>query len=157
MLLSVIAAVREGGVDVDLDLTVLVQAGLFVVLLLILKPLLFDPMLKLYEERERRIDGARVQARKIDEKSASALATYEQAMAKARAEANAERDKLRAEAMKVEAEILARVRASTAELLEEGKRKAQEEAARVKTTLRGQSGELARELATRVLGREVQG
>jgi F-type H+-transporting ATPase subunit b len=154
---SLTTAFREGGVDVDLDLTVFVQAGLFVLLLLILKPLLFDPMLKLFEEREKRIEGARVQARKIDEKSTGALATYEAAMTKARAEANAERDKLRAEAMKVEAEILAKVRETTNRMLDEGKRSAQSEAARVRASLQAQSAELAKELAGRVLGREVQG
>jgi F-type H+-transporting ATPase subunit b len=157
VLLSVTTASGQGGVNVDLDLTLFLQAGLFVVLLLILKPLLFDPLLKLFEERERRIDGARAQARKIDEKSAGALATYEAAMAKARAEANAERDKLRAEAMKVEAEILAKMRQSTTAFLEEGKRKVDAEAASVRATLQSQSVELAKELAGRVLGREVQG
>ena len=39
--------------------------------------MLFDPMLKLFEEREKRIDGAKVQARHIDEKSAGALTKYE--------------------------------------------------------------------------------
>lgn len=157
MLASILTASGQGGVNVDLDLTLFLQAGLFVVLLLVLKPLLFDPLLKLFEEREKRIEGARAQARKIDEKSAGALATYEAAMTKARAEANAERDRLRAEAMKVEAEILAKMRQATAQLLDEGKRKIDEEAARVRASLEVQSVELAKELAGRVLGREVQG
>jgi F-type H+-transporting ATPase subunit b len=154
---SAFFAGREGGVDVDLDGTVVVQVALFVVLLLVLKPVLFDPMLKLFEERERRIEGARVQARKIDEKSAGALAEYEKAMAKARGEANAERDRLRAEGMKVEAEILAKVRKETAQALDEGKKKTLEEAARVRTALKAETTVLAKELASRVLGREVQG
>jgi F-type H+-transporting ATPase subunit b len=157
VLASISTAFGQGGVNVDLDLTVFLQAGLFVVLLLILKPLLFDPLLKLFEEREKRIEGARAQARRIDEKSAGALATYEAAMAKARAEANAERDKLRAEATKIEAEILAKMRQTTSQLMDEGKRKVDEEAAGVRRALLAESGELARELAGRVLGREVQG
>src|SRR5689334_10490485 len=101
-----------GGVEVDFDLTVVGQVVLFVFLFIVLKPMLFDPMLHLFEERERRIDGAKLLARKIDEKSAGALTTYETEMAKARAAANAERDKIRNEGLKTESEILARVRAS---------------------------------------------
>src|SRR5258708_36677902 len=107
------AASAGGGVEVDFDVTVLGQVILFLLLLLILKPLFFDPMLRLFEEREKRIDGARLLARKIDEKSATALTTYETEMAKARTAANVERDKLRAEGLKKESEILAKVRAST--------------------------------------------
>src|SRR5579864_3633119 len=109
-----------GGVEVDFDGTVLFQVALILILWLVLKPLLFDPMLRLFEERERRIDGAKLLARKIDEKSAGALTKYEDEMQKGRASATAEREKIRAEGLKREAEILARVRAATAKTLEEG-------------------------------------
>ena len=119
-----------GGVEVDFDGTVLVMAGLLLVLWLVLKPLIFDPMLRLFEERERRIDGAKLLARKIDEKSAGALADYEKEMQQARTTANAERDKIRAEGTKREAEILARVRAETAKTLEEGRQQMKGETSR---------------------------
>lgn len=143
-------------IDVDFDATFAVQVVLFVGLTLFLKPVLFDPMLKLFEERERRIDGAKLQARRIDEKSASAAATYEAEMAKARATAATVRDKIRAEAVKQEQEILGSVRASTAKVIEDGKRSALAEAERARTALKGEAASLARDLAGRVLGREVQ-
>src|ERR1700691_3108345 len=92
------AAPKESPITVDVDWTFVVQLVLFVGLLLILKPILFDPMLQLFEERERRTEGAKLQARRIDEKSATALAKYEPELAKARAAASVERDKIRAEA-----------------------------------------------------------
>ena len=149
-------AAAPQAISVDFDATFLVQFVLFAGLTLVLKPLLFDPMLKLFEERERRIDGAKLQARKIDEQSASALARYESEMAKARASANTEREKLRADAVRKEQEILGTVRAAAAQTLENGKKAALIEAERVRATLKAQSGVLARDLAGRVLGREVQ-
>jgi F-type H+-transporting ATPase subunit b len=143
-------------ISVDFDATFLVQVALFIGLALFLKPVLFDPMLKLFEERERRIDGAKMQARKIDERSANALTEYESAMAKARATANAEREKIRAEAMKHEQDILDGVKATAAKTIDDGKRSALAEADRVRATLKGEAVALARELAVRVLGREVQ-
>jgi F-type H+-transporting ATPase subunit b len=144
------------GVEVDFDLSFVVQVGFFLLLLVVLKPLLFDPMLKLFEEREKRTLGAKAQARKIDEKSASALSEYEAQMANARGEANAERDRLRAEGMKAEAELLGEVRRATAATLDEGKKKALAEATRAREALQAQTSDLARDVATRVLGREVQ-
>ena len=151
-----LAASALQAITVDVDWTFMVQVVLFVGLTLILKPVLFDPMLKLFEEREKRIDGAKLQARRIDDKSVTALTKYEGEMTKARSAGGVERDRIRAEAMKREQEILASVRAAAAKTLEEGKRSAQAEADRVRATLKNDATSMARELASRVLGREVQ-
>lgn len=160
MLLATLVAASSAkpeAITVDLNgPIVLAQLVLFVGLTFLLKPVLFDPMLKLFEEREKRIDGARLQARKTDEKSATALAKYETEMAKARLTANAERDKIRAEGVKREQEILGAVRASAAKTLDDGKRAAHAEANRVRARLKTDAAAMARELASRVLGREVQ-
>jgi F-type H+-transporting ATPase subunit b len=142
-------------VTVDFDATVAAQAVLFVLLLLVLKPLLFDPMLKLFEEREKRIIGAKLQARRLDEASAGALAKYEAEMQRARAVGNTERDRMRAEGSKQENEILAKVRQSTSKTLEEGRKKLAGEVATVRTSLGREASALGRELAGRVLGRQV--
>jgi F-type H+-transporting ATPase subunit b len=149
-------AAAPQAINVDFDNTFLVQFVLFIGLTLVLKPLLFDPMLKLFEERERRTDGAKLEARRIDDKSAAALSKYETEMAKARASANVEREKIRAEAVKKEQEILGAVRTSATQTLEDGKKSAAAEAERVRATLKTQGAAIARELAGRVLGREVQ-
>jgi F-type H+-transporting ATPase subunit b len=144
-------------VEVDLDLTVIGQMVLFVVLMLVLKPLLFDPMLKLFEEREKRIDGAKLEARKIDQQSTGALSKYESAMAKARGEANAERDKLRAEGTKIENDILSRVRGESAKTLDEGRKRMSAERLALEESLGREVRALARDLAGTTLGREVGG
>jgi F-type H+-transporting ATPase subunit b len=150
------AGVAPQAINVDVDLTFVVELVLFVALTLVLKPILFDPMLKLFEEREKRIDGAKVQARRIDERSATALATYEAEMAKARAAATVDRDKIRADALSREQQILAAVRESTAKVLDDGKRTAHAEAERARAALNRESADVARSLAGRVLGREVR-
>jgi F-type H+-transporting ATPase subunit b len=152
----VLLAAGAGGVEVDFALgPVAVQIGLFIVLWLVLKPALFDPMLKLFEEREKRIEGAIAAVRKMDEASAGALSKYEAAMTKARAVANAERDSLRAEGVKAENEILGRVRAATTKALEEGRGRMNDERTTARAKLRTDATQLARDLAGRVLGREV--
>jgi len=143
-------------ISVDFDATFFLQVVLFVGLTLALKPMLFDPMLKLFEEREKRIDGAKILARRTDEKSAAALAKYEGEMAKARTSANVEREKIRADGLKREQEILEGVRAATNKIVEAGKQSAKTEADRARAGLKTEAAALARQLAGRVLGREVQ-
>ncbi len=151
------AGFNRGAVEVDFDATVLAQIVLFVVLLLVLKPLLFDPMLKLFEEREKRIDGAKLEARKMDLDSVGAQSKYEAAMHKARAAASVEREALRQEGVKTETEILGKVRDVTAARVEEGRKNVATQVASARETLKRDADSLARDVATRVLGREVQG
>lgn len=149
------SAAAEGGIDVDLDLTVFGQVVLFVVLMLALKPLLFDPLLKLFEEREKQIEGARAESHALDKASAAASTRYEDEMQKARGQANVERDKLRAEGVRSENEILAEARAHTAKKLEDGRGVLATELVAARALLERESAELAANVATRVLGREV--
>jgi len=113
-------------------------------------------MLKLFEEREKRILGAKLQARKLDEGSADALTKVESEMQRARTAGNVERDKLRAEGVKVENEVLAKVRASTTETLDAGRKRLAEDIVTARAALKADAANLAKELAGRVLGRPVQ-
>lgn len=149
------AALAEGGVTVDLDLSLFVQLGLFLVLLFVLKPTLFDPMMRLFEEREKRIEGTRREASKEDERSAKALAKYEAALAKAREAGAAERDAIRAEGTRKEAELMAKVRAATSSTLEQERAAIADEAKTARQQLQGEAAVLGRVIASRVLGREV--
>ncbi len=145
----------EGGVTVDLDLSLFVQLGFFLVLLFVLKPALFDPMLRLFEEREKRIEGTRHKATKVDEKSAKALAKAQAIVAKGRDAGALERDALRAQGTKREADLMTQVRAEAAATLERGRAEIGAEATAARTQLKGEARSLARDMASRVLGREV--
>jgi F-type H+-transporting ATPase subunit b len=145
------SALMEGGVDVDLNGTFIIQVVLIIVLLLVLKPVLFDPMLKLFEAREERIEGAKKKARDTDIKSVKAESEFQAQMSKAQAAGNV----LRSEGVKAENEVLAKVRAETAAFLDERRQKAQEELKTARAQLQGSAQDLAKQLATRVLGREV--
>ncbi len=152
---KLIEAAAEGAVTVDADLSLFVQLGLFVVLLFILKPTLFDPMMKLFEAREQRIEGTRNQATKTDIKSAKAKAKADAIVAKGREAGTIEREALRAEGLKREAELMNGVRAETAQTLERGRAATGSEADAARKQLRLDAHSLGRDMAARVLGREV--
>ena len=66
-------ALSAGGGPLDFDKTVLYQMALFMILMAVLKPLLFDPMMKIFALREERTDGAKAEARELQERAGELL------------------------------------------------------------------------------------
>ena len=154
---SNVVSSAAGGVNLDFDATLFVQVGFIIVLWLVLKPVLFDPMLKLFAEREKRIEGAKLKARRIDEESAEAMSKYNEQVAKARTEGATEREKLRAEGLRKESDLLTQVRTDTQKKVDAARAQMQKEVVAVRENLEPQTRELAKDFAKRVLGREVAG
>jgi F-type H+-transporting ATPase subunit b len=152
---SLLASHAGGGVNLDFDFTFVIQMVAFSILVIILKPLLFDPLMKLFEERERRTEGAKLLARRMDERAGELLKRYETELESVRRAAAEEREKLRAEGQRLEAQILAEARADVAKLVERGKANLESERQRLRGELTKQATEIARDIASRVLGREV--
>lgn len=141
--------------ELDFDLTFLAQFVLFTAFITVLKPLLFDPLLKVFEERERRTEGAKHEARKMDERAGELLTKYEAELEKVRREAGVERERLRVETAKLEAQIMAEARAETAKILDAGKARIAAEVEQLRKELQRTQPELAAQIASRMLGREV--
>jgi F-type H+-transporting ATPase subunit b len=150
-----LASLASGGVDVDFDASVLVHIGVFLVLLVVLKPLIFDPMLALFEERERRTLGTKGSAKALDDESERARVEVETKMSAARAEGNEKRNALRAQAAKEEAEILAKAREEAEALTASGRKANGAARTAAQAALEAQAQELAALVASRALGREV--
>lgn len=146
----------SGGVSVDFDLTFLAQFVLFTMFVIVIKPLLFDPLLRVFEEREKRTEGAKRKARTMDEKAGELSLRYQSELERVRREANVERDRMRGETARLEAQIMAEARAETARIVEEGKALIANEAALLRKELKAAQPALAAEIASRVLGREVK-
>jgi F-type H+-transporting ATPase subunit b len=150
-----VAALMSGGVDIDLDLTFVLMMVVFAGLVVVLKPLLFDPVLRVFEEREKRTEGAKAEARTMQEKAGELLRRYERELERVNQVAAAERERLRTETAKLEAKILEEARAAATKIGDEGRRKIEGEVNAIRFDLGRQSEQLAREIAARVLGRGV--
>ena len=142
-------------VNVDMNKTVFLQMAVFALLILLLKPLLFDPMLRVFALREQRTDGAKAEARKMQERAAEILSSYEAEVAKVRADATAERDVLRQETMQLEAQILAEGRAAAEAITTEGRERIEREIAGLQSELEERARSVARQVSTQILGRDV--
>ena len=136
-------------------MTFVLQMVAFAALVLILKPLLFEPLMKLFEERERRTEGAKLLARRMDERAGELLRRYEAELETVRRAAAEEREKLRAEGQRLEAQIVAEARTAAARLVEDGRKTLELEKKSLRAELFARAGDIARDIAARVLGREI--
>src|SRR6185369_14882924 len=91
---------------IDIDGTVFLQFGLFVLMFVVLRTFLFKPFLKLKDARHAGIEGARHEAETMTHSAEKALAEYQTRLDLAKVRANDERAKLRSEAAAKEREIL---------------------------------------------------
>jgi len=142
-------------ISVDFDATFIAQFILFTAFILVLRPLLFDPLLKVFAERTRRTKGARDKAAELDAQVGELSQQYEAELDKVRVEANSEREKLRREAKEIEAKIMAEARTDVNRILETGKARIAAEVEQMKKDLADAQPMHAAEIASRVLGREV--
>jgi F-type H+-transporting ATPase subunit b len=154
---AILGALLSGGSIIDLDGTVFVQLAMFFIAFFVLRSVVFKPMIALLDAREEAIDGAKDQAKRLDVEVKEKQATFEAELRKVRGTSGEERDRLRAEGQELERRLLDKVRAETQRVVADAKVKLDAEAQLARQTLAAQRPELAREIASKVLGREVQG
>ena len=152
-----LGALLSGGSIIDLDGTVFVQAAMFFIAFVMLYALVFKPMVALLDAREAAIGGAKEEAKQLEADVTAKQASFEAELRRVRGVGNEERDRLRGEGQELERHLLERVRSETAAQVAEAKERLDSEARRARAELVAQRPELAREIASRVLGREVQG
>ena len=144
-----------GGVSLDFDNTLVFQILIFVLLMFLLEPLLFRPVLRVFALREERTVGAKAQARALDERAGEIYQRYQRELERVNRVAAEERDRIRAETSKLEAEILREARATTARVVDDGRKQIAAEISRIRFDLGRESQRLSQDIVTRVLGREA--
>ncbi|UCH29048.1 MAG: ATP synthase F0 subunit B [Myxococcales bacterium] len=149
------ALLSEGSI-IDLDGTIWIQLGLFAIAFLIFRPLIFRPMIALFEARESAIEGSKLEALRLQDEAAAESQEFDEEMRRLRLQAGEERDRLRAEGKRLERTVLDRVREETDKQLAEADSRLASEAAKLRTEIDGSVPALARQIASKLLSREVQ-
>lgn len=138
--------------DIAVTLALLV---VFVLLVLPLNRLIFQPLLKVMDEREERIDGARRRAEQLQQQAQQALDRYAESIRSAHDEATAERRRQ----LEVARSELHAVTGRAKEEAERDLSRAREELAgslgEARETLRAGAADLASLAAERILGRSL--
>ncbi len=141
---------------VELNYTVWIQMANFLVLILMLNFLLFKPVLKIIEERNKKIEESREGIKSLDETIERKMAQYEERIRQARAEAALQRDAVTEEGTEQSKVIIGKVRDDLSKKLEDFKAQLQKETDAARGSLREQTRTIAAEISEKVLGRGVQ-
>jgi F-type H+-transporting ATPase subunit b len=149
------ALLSEGSI-IDLDGTIWVQLVLFGIAFLILRPLVFRPMIALFEARENAIEGSKLEALRLQDEAAAESQEFDEERRRLRLQAGEERDRLRAEGKRLERTVLDRVREETDRQLAEADTRLASEAAKLRSEIDASVPLLAKQIATKLLNREVQ-
>ncbi len=150
-----VASLAAGHPLIDIDLTVFVQFALFLILFVVANKLLFQPYLQLRERRKAGIEGARAEAERMSAQAEAKLADYEKQLATARNRANEEGRKVRAEGTAHEKEVTDKARAEAQKAIDEASAKMRAETEAARLQLLPQASTLAKQIASKLLGREV--
>jgi F-type H+-transporting ATPase subunit b len=140
---------------IDVDYTVVVQLVLFLVMFAVANKFLFQPYLRLRERRQAGIEGARHEAERMSAEADTKLADYEKQLASARARAHEEQRAIRADAAAHERDVTDRARSAASGALDAAQSKVRSETDAARKELLPQADKLARQMASRLLGREV--
>lgn len=141
---------------ISINLTLLVQMGVFLAVLVILNRLLFQPILATFDERTRRVEDAKTQARALEAETAKQVAAYQGQLEEARTEGERLREAMRKMALAENERLVRQTREETGDTLGELRERIAREYREASATLKVEAREMAREVAVQVLGRPVQ-
>ncbi|MFD6178669.1 MULTISPECIES: F0F1 ATP synthase subunit B [unclassified Isoptericola] len=108
------------------------------------------------DERTAKIEGGIAKAEKAQEEAAEALKEYHQQLAEARADAAKTREEARAEGTAIVAELRTKAHDEAARIVETAHRQIEAERQTAAVSLRTEVGELATELASKIVGESLQ-
>ncbi|KPK50379.1 MAG: hypothetical protein AMJ63_14755 [Myxococcales bacterium SG8_38_1] len=149
------ALLSEGSI-IDLDGTIWIQLVLFGIAFFILRPLVFRPMIALFEARENAIEGSKLEALRLQDEAAAESEEFDEEMRRLRLQAGEERDRLRAEGKRLEKAVLDRVREETDKQLAAADKQLATEASKLRAEIKASVPVLGKQIASKLLNREVQ-
>jgi F-type H+-transporting ATPase subunit b len=146
----------SGGSVIDLDASIFIQMGIFFVAFFILKALVFNPTMQLFDAREQAIDGAKAEAKRMQDEAVAKREHFEGELRRVSAAANEERETARLEAQKLARQLMEQARSQALATQKAAKDRLDSQAAEVRKNALAQVPAIARELTSKLLGRSVQ-
>jgi len=146
----------SGGSVIDLDASLFIQMAIFFVAFFILKSLVFRPTMELFDAREQAIDGAKAEAKRMQDEAAQKREHFEGELRRVSAASNEERERARLEAQRLARQLTEQARSQATATQKAAKDKLDAQAAEVRKSALAQVPSIARELTSKLLGRSVQ-
>lgn len=139
----------------ELNITIFLQIFIFVMLLLWLSKSLFKPIMRLFEERERRIEGAQQEAASFNSLAEEKWKTFEIQYAQAKENARQALSELKHQMEKENSELLEVAKASARERLVTAEKALLKEEQQIKEQLQKSSEEIASYMVNSLMQRSA--
>lgn len=139
----------------DLDVTIFIQTGIFLLVLFGLNPILIKPIQRIIEARHAGTGGKSQDTDRLTVEAAQKQQKYEERIAVARKEAGAQREVLRNEGRQSERELVEEARKRAETTIEKGRAEIESQATSARNSLNSEVDTIAEQLAVKVLGREL--
>lgn len=140
---------------IEINLTLAYQIIGFFVLYFVLNTLLYKPVLKVLEERNKNIEGTKKEALDMEAEIQKRLLDYENRLNEAKAKAQEERLRIRQEGIDKEKEMMGSARENSQAGLLEAKTKLEQEAKSVRLRLKEESKTISRDIVEKILNRKA--
>jgi len=140
---------------ISLDISILYQIILYIVLLLVLNKILFQPYSHLLEERERSTIGVQHEAAELEHEGAQLRAEYEEKIAQAQAAGYAAREAILQDGRQQRERILSQAREEATRILEQVRREVATALERERHLAAAEAATVAADMVSKVLGRRV--
>ena len=135
------------------DITTLWVVGFLLLCTYLLNSLVFQPILRVIDERTTAVRGAKELAESAAQKATAAAAEYDRTLNTARADVYRQMDDMRKAALDKRAEMLAATRATVEQELKAAAARVQQESNEARAALDRDANTLAGAIVSRVLGR----
>jgi F-type H+-transporting ATPase subunit b len=137
---------------ISIDSSFVVEIVSFLILWAILKRLLFDPMLHVLEEREKRTEGNLKAAEELREQAMSLRNQHETSIHTVHRSVSEQAEESRKAALETERQIIAEARDAAAARLNKARTEIAEQVEAARQRLSGQAADLAERIASKILG-----
>jgi F-type H+-transporting ATPase subunit b len=141
---------------IDLNYTLFIQAGLFIFLMLFLNTVLFKPFIRFLDERQGKISGDEKEAARLQEEAERRRLLCDEGLNKGRLQALEEKRQIQDAGVHEGKQVAQTVRQQVEEEMTETKAQISRESQQALTKLGRQQGDLAQEIAEKILGRSLR-
>lgn len=158
MLISGSTRINLQGVKgvIDINNSLIIQAILLITLMLLLNKILFQPVLRFLAERQAKIQGDEEEARRLQEEAERRRLEIEEGLDKGRLRAVEEKGDIRETGVEEGKLMLEMVQREVDEEMPETKAQIEVESKRVLAELKKRRGDMAKEIAEKILGRSLR-
>ena len=140
-------------VSIELDITFVIQAALFIVLMFILNVLIYKPILRVLDERSKRLATLDLEASSAEKKVEDKLVEYRTKINAAKEEGNAVRVSLKKEGLDREAQLLQAAHDDANKTITASRDKISKEMTLALDSLKAMTEEMGKIISEKVAGR----